>query len=219
MEGADPIRTPDEAEMWYERGLRIIGLAWDDTRYAAGAWRSGGGLTDEGRRLLEIMADMGFILDLSHMAEDATLQALDSFEGPIMATHSNSRALVPGSYQLSDVQIRLIAERDGVIGIALGNGFLKAGYRRGDLKDSVTLTHIVAHVDHICQIIGDATHVGFGSEFDGGYGVEDAPSGVESHSDFSLIGKALGEYGYTDLDIANIMGGNWLTLLRRALSS
>lgn len=217
LEGADPIREPAEAELWYERELRMIGLAWDDTRYSAGAWRGVGGLTKEGRRLLEIMADLGFILDLSHMAEEATLQALDSYEGVIVATHSNARALVSGQRQLSDLQIRRIAERDGVIGVVLFNGFLKADYAKGDPKSSVTIEDVVAHIDHICQCVGDAAHVGIGSDFDGGFGVEATPEGIDSHSDLKLLSSALKEYGYPEDDIIGILGGNWLKVVRHAL--
>jgi membrane dipeptidase len=217
MEGADPIREPAEVEMWYERGLRVVGLAWEDTRYSAGAWGGSGGLTQDGFRLLDIMADFGLILDLTHMSEPATLQAMDRYPGEIIASHSNARAMVPGHRQLGDGQIRRLTERDGVIGIVLGNGFLKAGHRRGDPKEAVTLDHIVAHIDYICQYVGDAEHIGIGSDFDGGFGVEDIPSEFNSPADLPLIGQALVERGYTEDDVANIMGGNWLALLKRAL--
>lgn len=218
LEGADPIREPAEAELWYERGLRVIGLAWDDTRYSAGAWRGIGGLTKEGSLLLEIMADLGFILDLTHMAEEAIFQALDSYEGVIVATHSNARALVSGQRQLSDLQIKRIAARDGVIGIVLFNGFLKEGYNKGDPKSTVTTENIVSHIDHICQCVGDAAHVGIGSDFDGGFGVEASPEGIETHSDLRLLSLALEENGYSKYDIAAIMGGNWLSLIRHAFN-
>lgn len=218
LEGADPIREPAEAELWYERGLRVIGLAWDDTRYSAGAWRGVGGLTKAGRRLLEIMADFGFILDLTHMAEEATLQALDSYEGAIVATHSNARALVPGQRQLSDLQIKRIVERNGVIGVVLFNGFLNEDYTKGSSKSTVTMENIVAHIDHICQCVGDAGHVGIGSDFDGGFGVEDAPEGIGTHADLELLSSALKEHGYSDDDVAGIMGGNWLAMIRSAFN-
>jgi membrane dipeptidase len=216
MEGADPIRTPEEAELWYARGLRLVGLAWDDTRYAAGAWQGGGGLTRDGRALLEVMAEFGFILDLTHMSEKATLEALDSYAGPIVATHSNARALVPGERHFSDLQIRRVAEHEGLIGVVLYNVFLKEGYQRGGPKESVTLTHVVAHIDHICQTVGDAQHVGIGSDLDGGFGADDIPAEMDSAADMPLVAAALRERGYTEPDIANIMGGNWLNFLRRS---
>jgi membrane dipeptidase len=216
MEGADPVRDPDELEMWYERGLRLIGPAWDDTRYAAGAWKAGGGLTPAGRRLLEVMADFGFILDLTHMSEQATLEALDQYQGPVAATHSNSRALVPTQRQLSDLQIRRVAEREGIVGVVPFNIFLLADHRRGAPKEHVTLEHVVAHIDHICQVVGNACHVGLGSDFDGGFGSADIPAEMDSAADLPLIGKALAARGYEPADITNILGGNWLRFLRQA---
>jgi membrane dipeptidase len=215
MEGADPIRTPEELELWVEKGLRMIGLAWDDTRYAAGAWRgSRHGLTKEGRVLLEVMNEFNMILDLTHMSEKASLEALDQYEGTVVATHSNCRVLVPGERQLSDVQIRGIGERDGVIGIVLFNGFLRAGYKKGDPKELVTLDHVIAHIDHMCQLLGDARHVGLGSDMDGGFGSTDIPAEVDTVADLPLIADRLLESGYDETDVVQIMGGNWLNLLR-----
>lgn len=218
MEGADPIRTPDELEAWHERGLRLVGLAWDDTRYAFGAWRNGSaGLTKNGHALLEKMAEYRTILDLTHMSEQASLQALDRYDGTIVATHSNSRTLLDSSERhLSNVQIERIGERGGVIGTVLYNRFLRADYRRGDSKETVTLDHVVAQIDHVCQLLGDAAHVGIGSDFDGGFGAEDIPAELDSPTDLHKIGKKLGERGYSGEDVAGIMGGNWVNLLRRA---
>lgn len=219
MEGADPIRQPEEVEAWFERGLRLIGPAWDDTRYAAGAWREGdAGLTKEGIRLLEVMGEFSMILDLTHMSEKATYEALNLYPGPIAATHSNARALVPGQRQLSDNQIRGIGEREGVIGIALYNAFLRPQYRRGGPRDQVTLDHVVAHIDHICQVLGNASQVGIGSDFDGGFGADDIPAEMNSIADLNLLSAKLRESGYEEEDVLNILGGNWLRLVRAALS-
>jgi membrane dipeptidase len=217
MEGADPIRHPEEAEYWYERGLRVVGLAWDDTRYSAGAWRDGGSLTADGQELLEIMAELGMILDLTHMGEEATFQALDRYEGRIIASHSNARSLVPGQRQLSDDQLLRLIERDGTVGIVMANAFLKKDFKRGDPKELVSLEHVVAHIDHICQLAGDALHVGLGTDFDGGFGVESVPSEFHEVTDLKLIAKALRNYGYSEADTKGIMGENWLRLLRASL--
>ena len=220
MEGADPIREPQELELWVEKGLRAIGLAWDDTRYAAGSWRGNRhGLTKRGMALLEIMAGSSLILDLTHMNELASLEALDRYSGPLMASHSNARSLVPGQRQLSDLLIRRIGEHDGVIGIALYNPFLRANHHMGDPKELVTLDHVIAHIDHICQILGDATHVGLGTDMDGGFGADDIPTPLDTIADLPLLIDPLKSFGYEDDDIARIMGGNWLTLLRASLPS
>ncbi len=215
MEGADYIRKPEEAALWYERGVRLIGPAWDDTRYCAGAWRdSKQGLTKDGYALLEVMAGLGMILDLTHMSEVGTFQALDAYPGAIVATHANARAIVPRERQLNDRQIRLIGERDGIVGAVLANFFLKADYERGH-KESVPVAQLVAHIDHVCQVIGDARHAGIGSDLDGGFGMRDIPDPMDSIADLPLIAAGLREKGYTDEDTAGIMGGNWVNLLRR----
>jgi len=218
MEGADPIREPEEAELWYERGVRLVGLAWDDTAYCAGAWRDGRrGLTKAGYELLDVMADLGLVLDLTHMSKVATLEALERYDGIIVATHSNARALIPGERQLNDNQIRRLGERNGVIGVVLFNTFLRAGYQKGKEKHLVTIDQVLAHIDHICQVIGDAQHVGIGSDFDGGFGAADIPTPMDSIADLPLIADGLTAAGYAAEDITNIMGGNWIRILRQAL--
>jgi membrane dipeptidase len=216
MEGADPIREPAEVEMWYERGLRLVGPAWDDTRYAAGAWRGRGGLTKDGEHLLERLAEFGFIVDLTHLSEKASHQVMDRYEGPVVATHSNARALVPDERHFSDEQIRRLGqERQGMIGVVLYNRFLKAGHGKGDPKELVTLDHVVDHIDHICQVLGNADHVGIGSDFDGGFGAADIPAEMDSAADLPLLADRLQARGYTAVQIQAIMGGNWLAFLHR----
>ena len=125
---------------------------------------------------------------------------------------------MPTERQLSDRQIRLIGERDGVIGCVMFNAFLRAGYRKGSGKEQVTLDHVVAHIDHVCQLIGDARHAGIGSDFDGGFGADDIPTPLDSIADLPLIAAALRDKGYSEADVAGIMGGNWVDLLRRTLA-
>jgi membrane dipeptidase len=217
MEGADPIREPAEAEMWFERGVRLVGLSWlTGSRYAGGD-ASPGPLADEGRQLLEVMAELGMTLDISHLAEEAFAEAVDRFEGKIVASHANPRTRVPGRRQLSDAMIRRLAERDGVIGIVLYNAFLRPGWSKGDPREAVNLADVAAAVDHICQVVGDAAHVGLGSDFDGGFGAESTPPGMDTVADLGLVAPALGEMGYGDEEIAAVMGENWLRLLREAL--
>lgn len=218
MEGADPIREPEEVELWVERGLRLIGPAWDDTVYAAGAWQHARhGLTKAGHGLLEVMQSFNLILDITHMNDKGSLEALERYEGTAVATHSNCRALVPGERQLSDQQIRLLGERGGMIGIALYNPFLRADQRSGEPKERVTLRHVAAHIDHVCQLLGSAAHVGIGSDFDGGFGAKDIPHEMDSCFDLNLLPQQLKEMGYEQGAIEGIMGKNWISLLQRTL--
>lgn len=217
MEGADPIREPAEAEMWFQRGVRLVGLSWLTGSSYAGGNAYPGPLTDKGRELLEVMAELGMVLDVSHLAEEAFVEAMERYEGWVVASHANPRARVPGQRQLSDAMIRRLAERGGVIGIVLYNAFLRPGWSKGDPKDAVTLADVVAAVDHVCQVVGDVAHVGLGSDFDGGFGAESAPQGIDSVADLSRLIPALAEMGYGEEEIAAVMGGNWLRLLREAL--
>ncbi len=220
MEGADGVRHPEELELWWERGVRLLGPAWSGTRYAGGT-REPGPLTAEGRALLEAMAEWNLVLDLSHMSDEGALEAIDRYEGPLIASHSNTRALLPNARSperhLSDLVIQRLAEREGVIGVVLANYFLKDGWRKGDPREAVTLDHVVAHIDHLCQKVGDARHVGIGSDFDGGFGLEHVPVGLDSVADLPRIGEALRARGYREEDVVAVLGGNWLRVLRDAL--
>ncbi|NLF02718.1 MAG: peptidase M19 [Anaerolineales bacterium] len=217
MEGADPIREPAEVEYWFEQGVRIVGLTWLAGTAYAGGDATQGPLTDAGRELLEAMADVGMILDVSHMSDAAFLEAVDRFEGQVIASHANPRARVPTPRQLSDQMIRCLAERGGVMGIVPYNRFLKPGWTKGDAKDAVTVADVVAAIDHVCQVTGTATLVGIGSDFDGGFGSESTPAEIDTVAHLSRIGAALGEKGYGADDVAAIMGGNWLRVLRTGL--
>ncbi len=220
IEGADGIREPEELEAWYEAGVRIIGPAWSGTRYAGGT-REPGPFTAEGRALMEVMASLGMILDLSHLTDEGAREALDRYEGRIIASHCNPRKLLPNSKyperHLEDEVIRKLAEREGVLGIVLGNAFLKDGWSKEEGRQGVTLDHVVAHIDYVCQLLGNASHVGIGSDFDGGFGLESVPSDLDSVADLPKIGEALAARGYAAHEVEAVLGGNWLGLLSSAL--
>lgn len=219
MEGAEGIRSTDELEEWWGLGVRLIGPAWAGTRFCGGT-REPGPLTKEGYALLEGMADLGFVLDLSHMDQESALQALDTYPGKIVASHANALALLKGSESnrhLPDRVIQGILERGGVIGIVPINSFLLAGWKKGDARNLVSLDHIVAQIDYICQRAGDARHVGLGSDFDGGFGVQSVPAGIDTIVDFQKLIPLLADKGYTQEDIAAILSANWITLLQQCL--
>jgi membrane dipeptidase len=220
MEGADGIREPAEVAQWFERGVRILGLSWSGTRYAGGT-KEPGPLTDLGRELLRHMDACGMILDLSHLSEDGAREALDLFQGPVIASHTSFLARVPNAEfperLLSEEMIRLITEREGVMGLLLGNRFLQNNWVLGMDRDLVGMQDIVAAIDYVCQLLGNANHIALGSDFDGGFGLDQVPMGLDSIADLRLIGDALQEYGYTPEDVEAIMGLNWYHLLQRSL--
>ena len=219
MESADPIREPAEVELWWQLGVRIIGPAWAKTKYCGGT-HDPGPLTDLGYALLEAMAEFNYILDLSHMDEEAALQSLDTYQKRVIASHSNVKALLKGTDSnrfLSDRVIQCILERGGIIGVVPYNCFLDTNWQKGDPREQITLDMLVAHIDYICQLAGDARHVGIGSDFDGGFGLSAVPKEIETIADLQLIVPLLEDKGYCDDDIKAILGGNWLSLLKETL--
>ncbi|HSB66193.1 MAG TPA: membrane dipeptidase [Anaerolineales bacterium] len=219
MEGAEGVRQPGELEDWYQRGVRIIGPAWAGTRFCGGT-REPGGLTSEGYALLQKMAELGYTLDLSHMDEAAALQALDSYRGSIIASHANALALLKGSdsnRHLTDQVIQGLLERGGTIGIVPQNSFLKPGWRETGGRASISLDYMVAQIDYICQMAGNALHVGIGSDFDGGFGLPSVPVEIDTIRDLRKLIPILNQKGYTQVDIAAILGKNWLVYLQNTL--
>jgi membrane dipeptidase len=163
------------------------------------------------------MDKLGILLDLTHLSDEAFWEAMDSFSGPVLASHSNCRTLVPHQRQFDDRQIRAIFSRAGVIGVALDNWMIRPGWMRG-AKDNerITLAHVADHMDHICQLAGNSQHAAIGSDLDGGFGREQSPSDLDTIADLQHIPEILSKRGYRDADIASIMHGNWLRLLREA---
>jgi membrane dipeptidase len=216
MENADPIRTPGEVGFWHAQGVRLVGPAWETNRYTACSYDSGP-LTALGRELLDRMAPLGMILDLSHMADAACREAIGRYNGPIVATHANPRALVPLPRCIPDDVIAGIVAHDGVVGIMPLNWALDPAWRKGHPKANIHVDAVVRAIDHVCELAGDTSHVGIGTDFDGGQGAEAAPSELDTVADLPRIADALSHHGYDDGAVAAIMGGNWLRVLRRCL--
>jgi membrane dipeptidase len=220
MEGAEGILEPSEVETWYEGGVRILGPAWAGNRYCGGT-REPGPLSAQGHQLLRAMAAFNLILDLSHMADQSFRTALDVYPGPVAASHSNARALCRGyawpDRHLSAEMIRALAERGGVMGLVPYNAFLQGGWTLADGKQAVSLERLCDQVDYVCQVTGDAEHAALGSDLDGGFGLEAIPREMDTAADLLRIAVLLRDRGYREADRDNILGGNWIRLLRRAL--
>jgi len=217
MEGCDPIVDLDQADWWWEKGLRTACLAhYGPSHYAMGTGADGQ-VTDRGRQLLRRFDELGMILDLVHTADTAVEQCLDLFNGAVFISHGNCRAIVDHDRQISDEQIRLVAERGGVIGIVIDNWMLKSGWRQNPDRSRVSLETVADHIDHICQLAGSAHHVGIGSDLDGGYGSEQIPGDINTIADLVNLEPVLRSRGYNDTDINGVMHGNFLRFFRDAL--
>ncbi|CAN5565822.1 membrane dipeptidase [soil metagenome] len=217
MEGADPIVAPSQVGAWWDQGLRVISLAhYGPSAYAKGT-ESVGGLTQMGRDLLSEMDSLEkMILDVTHLSDDSFWEAVEHFKGPVLATHSNCREMVPGDRQLTDDMLRHLIERGAVIGAVLDAWMLQPNWIRGETTpENVTLNTVVDHIDYVCQLAGNARHAAIGSDLDGGYGTEQTPNDLDTIADLQKIAELLGERGYSESDIELIFHGNWSNLLQR----
>jgi membrane dipeptidase len=165
------------------------------------------------------MASLNIILDATHLCDDAFWQALDHFNGHVWASHNNCRALVNHNRQYSDEQIKALIDRGSVIGAAMDAWMIVPGWvRRQSTPEGMqcNLERLIDHMDHICQIAGNANHIGIGSDLDGAFGKEQSPYDIESIADIQQIPTLLNKRGYTAGEVANVMQGNWLRFLQNA---
>ncbi|NJM25581.1 MAG: peptidase M19, partial [Bacteroidia bacterium] len=162
LEGADSIVTLDHLERAYNYGLRAIGPAhYGPGRYAQGTDATGG-IGSAGRELLKAMETLGMILDATHLCDESFWEAMDNFSGPVWASHNNCRTLVNHNRQFSDDQIKALIERGAVIGAVLDTWMMVPDWKRGISTPKGTncnLDVLINHMDHICQLAGNAKHV------------------------------------------------------------
>ncbi len=219
LEGADSIRTPAHLERSWDDGLRAMGPAhYGSGRYAEGHDRDGP-LSAQGKELLEEMDRLEMILDVTHLCDRTFWDALEAFGGPVWASHSNCRALVDDPRQFSDEQLRALIERDAVIGAAFDAWMIVPGWiKRETTPESagVRIEHVANHIDHICQLAGNARHVGLGSDLDGGFGREQSPLDLDTIQDLTQIAQILKDRGYAEEDINGVMSDNFLRFLHEA---
>ncbi|MFQ3593606.1 MAG: membrane dipeptidase, partial [Gemmataceae bacterium] len=219
MEGADPILSPEQVHQWWDWGLRIIGPAhYGVSPYAHGTGTEGG-LFPQGPALLREMRRVGMILDVTHLSDQCFDEAMDLWDGPVLASHHNCRALVPDQRQLSDPQIRTLISRGAVIGAAFDAWMLYPNWQRGVTQPhsaGVTIATVVDHIDHICQLAGNARHVGLGSDLDGGFGREQSPHDLDTIADLQRVGEILSQRGYPDEEVRGILYGNWIRFFEQA---
>jgi len=200
--------------------LRALGPA----HYGPGVYAQGTGTEGpfpaRGVELLRAADRLGLILDVTHLSDDCFWQALKIYRGPVWASHHNARALVPHQRQLGDDMFRALVERGAVVGVTLDAWMMIPGWERGKTTPQSSALHLeklVEHVDHYCQLAGNARHVGLGSDLDGTFGNEQTPLEVDSIADLQRLPALLRARGYADPDIDGVMHGNFLRFLHTAL--
>jgi len=219
LEGADSIVTVKHLERAYAYGLRAVGPGhYGPGRYAQGT-NATGGIGTAGRELLKEMESLNIILDATHLCDDSFWEAMDHFNGHVWASHNNCRALVDHNRQFSDEQIKELISRGAVIGGVMDTWMMVPNWIRGESTPegmNCNLEVLIDHMDHICQIAGNANHIAIGSDLDGAFGKEQSPYDLETIADLQKIPKLLQKRGYKGEDIEKVMHGNWLRFLRNA---
>ena len=218
LEGADPLQNDIQLlRIFYELGVRGLGLVWSRRNYAGdGAFftetREGrkGGLTPFGIELIEKAENLGMFIDVSHINDEGFWDVMDISSRPVIASHSNCRAIAGTMRNLSDEQIRAIAQNNGVIGMNSINQFIRED------RPEVTISHFIDHVDHIAGIAG-VEHVGLGFDLcDSFINFLQVEKPLETY-DVIKTHAGLGEFtaglitrGYTEDEIIAILGGNFM---------
>ena len=219
LEGADSIVNLEYLEKAHESGLRALGPAhYGPGRYAFGTDASAP-LSQQGKELVRKMDELGIILDTTHLCDLAFWDALEIYQGPVWASHNNVRALVDHNRQFSDEMIKALVDRGAVIGGAFDAWMLSPGWERGKStpkERNVSISTVLDHLDHICQIAGNANHIGIGSDLDGAFGTEQSPFDLETIADLKKIPDLLRNRGYASADVEKVMHGNWLNFLKKA---
>lgn len=189
-----------------QRGVTYITLCHNgdnDICDSARGCNTHGGLSKFGRQVIQEMNRQGIMVDLSHANENSFYQALQASATPIVCSHSNCRSLCDHPRNLTDEQMRALAERGGVMQLTLYPGFL---------GENATIDTFLRHLDHAISVMG-IDHVGIGTDFDGDGGVP----GLADASELINITEHLLRRGFSDKDIEKIWGKNWLRVMGQCL--
>ena len=208
------------------RGARYLTLTWNNgndwagSSIGVGGTRTGG-LTPFGRDVVRELDRLGMMVDLSHVSDRTFDDVLEVSSNPVVATHSCARALNDHPRNLSDAQLRAVADTGGVVGVNFYSRFLDPAFlaaalaREGGAKNVVLpetpLSLLVDHVEHVARVAG-VEHVALGSDFDG---VAALPVGMEDVTHLPRLAEALLERGFGDEELRLFLGGNLLRVMER----
>ena len=209
IEGADVIEGSLGAlRVFHRLGVRMVGLVHSRRNLLADGVtdsKTGGGLSEFGVEVVEELNRLGILIDVSHLSDAGFWDLVDVTRASFVASHSNSRAVCDHPRNLTDDQIRALADRGGVMGINFAPAFVHPTH--------ATVERVVDHIDHIVDLVG-ADHVGLGSDFDG---IPATPEGLENVSKMLNITRELVRRGYPEEDIRKILGENHLRVFREVV--
>lgn len=231
LEGADPLADAEELREFFDLGVRLVIPAWDDNHFSGTVFGAGGGLTDEGRKLILLAEELHVMVDVSHASDAAFDQIVALTRKPFVASHSNCRAVSASPRNLTDMQIRTLAERGGVMGLNFAPDFLDPDYLvawddvmaplkgmtpaeqqqyRAEAEQRIAaiplpgLDAIVRQARHAVNIGGEAS-VGLGGDLDG---IVALPVGLTGVQDYPRVAEALAAGGFTERQVELICHGN-----------
>jgi len=186
-------------EELHKTGFRIVSLGWNEQNPLTGSHRTGGGLTDRGREFVREAQRLGYLVDVSHISDEAFWDLIKITEGPIIATHSNSRAVWGESRNLTDDMFRAVCETGGVAGFNLCAEFI---------GEDPTLETACDHILHFLELDPNGTHVALGGDLDGIDRMPQGFAGVQSFPDFAakLMTRGLNESNLMQIFWHNALG-------------
>ncbi|MCI5678520.1 MAG: membrane dipeptidase [Bacteroidales bacterium] len=206
----------------YEVGARHAMLTWNEENALATGVKGSPdrGVTDLGRKAIKKIQDKKMILDVSHLNEKSFWDVIDASNGPILASHSNAKALAGAARNLTDDQLKAIRDTNGLVGLNAFNDFIS------DIREEQDVDHLVNHASYIADKIG-VEHLGFGfdffeflnTDFMKSYSDQDDSllRGMEDCSKVPVLLEKMRKAGFTEKDLEMISGGNWLNLIQRVM--
>lgn len=192
-------------EELYKTGFRVVSLGWNEQNPLTGSHRTGGGLTGQGREFVREAQRLGYLVDVSHISDEGFWDLIKITEGPVIATHSNSRSVWGESRNLTDDMFRAICETDGVAGFNMCAEFI---------GEKPTLDHACDHILHFLELDPNGTHIALGGDLDG---IENMPEGFHGVQSFPAFAEALMARGVEEKTVHNIFWNNSLGVMDRAV--
>lgn len=201
--GFDPALLEDLCKI----GFRISSLGWNEQNPLTGSCITGGGLTDQGREYVKELQRLGMLVDVSHISDEGFWDIIDITNGPVIATHSNSRSICKVERNLTDEMFRAICSTDGVAGINLYSVFL---------GQNPSIDTVCDHVFHFLEMDPEGTHIALGGDLDG---VESLPDGFSGIQDYTKLSDRLLQRGLSEKMVYNIFWNNALEVMQRAVQN
>ena len=202
IEGAEQILDIDSA---YSQGVRIVHITWNhDNLLCGAAMASGSGLTKAGKAFVLRAQELGIMLDMSHVSESGFWDILSISTRPVIAGHSNAKAVCNVTRNLTDEQFTALARQGGGAGINLYPEFLGLG------RD---IDAVFAHIEHFMALGGEKA-VFLGCDLDG---IEQMPKGISGVQDLDMIYETLLRHNYTEQLAQDIFRNNILRVMERSL--